>query len=158
MKKMLLFVLFLGAAPAFAQVCNTSLDQHVYHPDRLEQHQVNGKNCIEVRGTIRDMRVEKDGDYHIQLTLDAAQPDGEQPQSLINSKNKAIQHGCLVLEPICKGHVTQSDAIQPCQGAKKISVPAIGSHVSVVGRFVRDTENGHGWMELHPVTKITVMP
>jgi hypothetical protein len=135
-----------------------TLDAHVYHPDRLQQQQVNGNNCIEVRGTIRDMRVEKDGDYHILLTLDSTQPDGEKASSLLNAKNKQIQHDCLVLESICKGHVTQADAIQPCQGAKKISVPAIGSHVSVVGHYVLDTEGGHGWKEIHPVTKIKVIP
>src|SRR5436309_2548462 len=98
------------------------------------------------------MRVEKDGDYHIQLTLDA-----DQPASLVNSRNKKVQHGCLVLEPICKGKVTQADAIQPCKGAMKIKVPAIGSHVSVIGTYVKDTESNHGWMEIHPVTNSTVI-
>jgi hypothetical protein len=38
--------------------------------------------------------------------------------------------------------VTQPDAIQPCKGATNIKVMAIGSH---------------GWMEIHPVSKITVI-
>jgi hypothetical protein len=99
------------------------------------------------------MRVEKDGDYHIQLTLDPGQPAAP-----VNARNKQVQHGCLVLEPICKAKVTQPDAIQPCKGTPKIKVPAIGSHVSVVGSYVKDTESNHGWMEIHPVTKITVIP
>jgi hypothetical protein len=137
------------AAPIRAQHCDKSLWNHVYNPARLQV--VN--QCMEVKGTIRDMRVEKDGDYHIQLTL-----DGSQPASLVNGRNKQVQHGCLVLEPICKGRVTQADAIQPCAGTPKIKVPAIGSHVSVVGSFVKDTEGNHGWMEIHPVTRITVIP
>jgi hypothetical protein len=144
-----LLVLIGATGSVRAQQCDQSLWNHVYHPARLQV--VN--QCMEVKGTIRDMRVEKDGDYHIQLTLDPGQPT-----SLVNSRNKQVQHGCLVLEPICKTKVTQADAIQPCKGTPKIKMPTIGSHVSVVGSNVKDTESNHGWMKIHPVTKITVIP
>jgi hypothetical protein len=144
----------LAAVPAFGQKCDKSLAAHVYHPNRL----ATVKPCMEVRGTILDMRVEKDGDYHILIKLDATQPDGETGNSLLNAKNQNPQKGCLVVEPICKGPVTQQDAIVPCQGAKKIKVPAIGAHVSVIGPYVKDNQGGHGWMEIHPVTSITVTP
>ena len=147
----------LLTSPLLAQTCTTSLDTHVYHPDRLQPQNGQAKaECMELHGTIRDMRVEKDGDYHIQVKLDSSQPTGEDPAKLINAKNRKIQHGCLVVEPICKGPVTQDDAIAPCKGAKRIRVPEKGSHVRVIGRYVKDTQ--HGWMELHPVTSITVIP
>jgi hypothetical protein len=83
----------------------------------------------------------------------------EQPgDSLLNARNRNPQKSCLVVEVICKGPVKQTDAVQPCLGATKVKVPPKGSRVSVVGPYVKDTEGGHGWMELHPVTSIVVIP
>ncbi len=60
-----------------------------------------------------------------------------------------------MLEPICVGRVTQADAIQPCQGlTNHVSIPNVGDRVGVTGTYVHDVEPGHGWMELHPVTRI----
>jgi hypothetical protein len=33
-----------------------------------------------------------------------------------------------------------------------------GKHVRVKGTYVWDSEPGHGWMEIHPVTNIEVIP
>jgi hypothetical protein len=33
----------------------------------------------------------------------------------------------------------------------------VGSHVRIVGTYVQDTFHAH-WMEIHPVTSITVIP
>lgn len=37
-----------------------------------------------------------------------------------------------------------------------IEVPAVGTHVSVLGSYVLDAD--HGWMEIHLVTNIKVIP
>jgi hypothetical protein len=127
--------------------CNAALWRHVYNPGRLEVVE----KCTSVTGTILDWRVEKDGDYHILLRLDAGQ------SHLLNGKNRERQHGCLVLEPICKRDVTQLDAIQACEGAPQVRVPEKGSHVRVWGSYVHDAEGGHGWMEMHPVSRFEVL-
>jgi hypothetical protein len=35
-----------------------------------------------------------------------------------------------------------------------VAIPKKGDHVAVTGTFVHDVEGGHGWMEIHAVTKI----
>jgi hypothetical protein len=142
------FTFWLVSAAASAQLastCDASLWDHVYHPARL----VKLHDCMTVTGTIVLKRPEKDGDIHIQLKLD------KKFLPLLNATNKSRQGGNLVLEPICVGNVTQADAIQPCQGlTNQVAIPKKGDHVAVTGTFVHDIEGGHGWMEIHPVTKI----
>jgi hypothetical protein len=47
---------------------------------------------------------------------------------------------------------------ETCQGyADHISLPPVGSHVRIVGRFVQDTFHGQ-WNEIHPVTSVTAIP
>ena len=98
-------------------------------------------------GTIELLRKEADGDYHILLKLDTGQ------NNLLNEKNYEEQKGCLVLEPVCVNKVTQKDAIKSCEDfVNKVYIPHTGEHVKVTGSYVLDKE--HGWMEIHPVTKI----
>jgi len=93
---------------------------------------------------------EKDGDYHIRVQLDSGQ------ENLINEKNILVQHGCLVVEIICGCEVSQSDAIETCQGyLNNVIVPKIGQHGYFTGSYVYDSE--HGWNEIHPVTKIVLI-
>jgi len=144
-------VLFLAiAVSAIAQKCDASLWQHVYHPERLQVL----KKCVVVTGVIVHSKEEKDGDRHIQLKLDPQFSD------MLNARNKAAQGGNLVIEPICVGAVTQSDAVTACKGFhSKIVIPKPGQRVRVTGSFVLDIENpGHGWQEIHPVTSIEVIP
>jgi hypothetical protein len=126
--------------------CDPSLWNHVYHPARL--HVVD--SCKTVSGIIESIRVEKDGDFHIRLKVDP------QFSSLINSANVNGQFGALVLEPICQNPVTQPDAIAACENFnhQNISVPPVGTHVTVKGSYVLDEEHS-GWAEIHPVTSIT---
>ena len=124
---------------------DASLWNHVYHLARL----VRLHECMRVTGTIVLKRPEKDGDIHVQLKLD------KQFLPLLDAENKARRGGNLVLEPTCVGPVTQTDAVQPCQGlTNQVAIPKKGDHVAVTGTFVHDVEGGHGWMELHPVTLI----
>jgi hypothetical protein len=140
--------------------CDPSISTHVYHPNRLIAKQ----ECISVTGTIVDatanqtkkepdgVRHEKDGDTHGWLKVD---PEFE---NLLNDGNKTYEGGNLVFEIICKYPVTQADAKAACQGyTDHVTLPPVGSHVQVVGRHVQDTFHGQ-WMEIHPVTSITVLP
>lgn len=144
--------LALGAAAVLTMpgACDAGLWQHVYNPSRLVvQHEA----CITVTGTIADIRHEADGDDHIRLTLDAGQ------EHFLNQRNVDAQHGDLVVEPVCLGVVTQSDAQDACRGyASSIHVPAIGTHIRATGSYVLDTSPNHGWMEVHPVTTLTASP
>jgi hypothetical protein len=135
-----------AAQSAAAQGCDASLLKHVYHPSRL---QMIGP-CIEVTGTIGDIKPEADGDDHIQLRLDP------QFENLLDSYNKNDQNNALVLEPVCQGMVTQPDAMAACRDFHSpVVVPPQGTKVRVLGRFVLDQEADHGWTEIHPVTQIT---
>jgi len=129
------------------------------HPNRLIVKQ----ECIAVTGTIVDatatqnkkrpdgVRHEPDGDTHGWLKLDTGF------ENLLNAGNMTDEGGNLVFEIICKFPVTQVDAQAACQGyADHVNLPAVGSHVQVVGRYVQDTFHVK-WNEIHPVTSITVV-
>ncbi|MBI3495020.1 hypothetical protein HY065_00115, partial [Candidatus Berkelbacteria bacterium] len=107
-------------------------------------------NCKEVTGTIESIKEEKDGDLHIRLKLDPSYA------KVINQANVKAQKGDLVLEPVCVGKVTQDDAKEACQHFHStVTVPAVGSHVSVKGSYVLDLMHG-GWAEIHPVSSFEV--
>jgi len=126
--------------------CDDSLWQHVYHPARL----VVVEKCIAVTGTIEHIKHEADGDEHIQVKVD---PPFDK---LLNDRNKQVQAGSLVVEPICEDRVTQLDAMAACKDFHSpVRRPADNQHVKIVGSFVLDTEANHGWTEIHPVTSIT---
>ncbi len=122
--------------------CGTALWRHVYHPDRLRLV----RRCMTVRGRVTELRWEPDGDLHILL---ATRP------GLVNADNDRYEHGDLVLEEICQGSVTQADAVAACRGVPHdLTVPSVGERVSVSGPYVLDAD--HGWMEIHPVTNLTI--
>ena len=140
--------------------CDDSLLQHVYHPQRL----IVKNKCIAVTGTIVDatapqkkrqpdgVRHEGDGDSHGWLKVDP------QFSNLLSAGNMSDEGGNLVFEIVCEFPVTQADAQAACAGyTNSITVPPIGSHVRIVGQYVQDTNHAK-WMEIHPVTSITVLP
>lgn len=125
-----------------SSACNASLWEHVYHPGRL--HVIS--TCRTVRGTVEGVRWEPDGDLHILLRTSS---------SLVNAGNRAYEGGDLVLEEICMGTVTQADAVAACGGLSwRLTVPSVGDEVTVSGSYVLDAD--HGWLEIHPVSKLTV--
>ena len=147
-----------SASPTTA--CDSSIAAHVYNPARLIVKQ----DCISVTGVIVDatatqskkepdgVRHEADGDTHGWLKVD---PGFE---NLLNAGNMSDEGGNLVFEIICKYPVTQTDAKAACQGyTDHVTLPPVGSHVRIVGRFVQDTLHGQ-WNEIHPVTSINVVP
>jgi hypothetical protein len=137
--------------------CDDTLWQHVYHPHRLIVKQP----CIAVTGTIVDatngrehdgVRHETDGDTHGWLKVD---PEFE---GLLNAGNLNNEGGNLVFEIVCKFvPPTQADAEPACENYQSpIVIPPVGTHVRIVGTYVRDTNHAQ-WMEIHPVSSITVL-
>jgi hypothetical protein len=137
--------------------CDDTLWNHVYHAHRLIIKQA----CLAVTGTIVDatggkepdgVRHEADGDTHGWLKLDSGFED------LLNAGNLNNENGNLVFEIVCKFPVTQADAKSACSNfTNPINIPPVGSHVQIVGAYVRDTNHAQ-WMEIHPVTSIKVLP
>jgi hypothetical protein len=137
--------------------CGDDLWQHVYHPYRLLV--MNG--CVTVSGTIVDatsgrnhdgVRHEADGDTHGWLRLDP------QFANLLNDGNVTAQSGNLVFEIVCHYHVTQADAKPACSAfTDPIAIPPVGSHVQISGSFIQDN-NHQRWNEIHPVSRIVVIP
>lgn len=153
---MRILILFLILAPAtFAQKCDSSLWRHVYNPSRL----IVKSKCASVTGTIVDathgkrksgVRREADGDTHGWLRLDGGQ------SIYLNDGNLKAEDGNLVFEIVCFYPVTQADAKSACKNYKsKIVLPPVGTHVRITGSWVQDT-NHDRWLEIHPVTSITV--
>ena len=147
-----------GTTTTASAGCDASLWDHVYNPQRLIVKQ----KCVRVTGTLMDatngkepdgVRHEADGDTHGWLKVDAGF------ENLLNAGNMSDEGGNLVFEIVCKFKVTQTDAegSPGCQGFKSsLAIPAVGSHVRVVGTYVQDTNHAK-WMEIHPVTSITVI-
>lgn len=151
----------LSSATAFGQspTCDDTLWKHVYHPSRLAVQD----KCVSVTGTIVDatvnekvrhkdgVRHEPDGDTHGWLKLDPGQ------DKFVNDINKRDEQGNLIFEIICKFPVTQADAKSACKGFKNsVKLPPVGSHVTITGSWVKDNDH-NGWLEIHPVTSITVI-
>ena len=94
----------------------------VYHPDRLDVL----RTCIRYAGTIRNLKHESDGDYHLYVI-----PDPGMEQFL---DDRSREFGDLVVE------------LLPGQ---PLPVPDAGEHVVFFGTWAYDTD--HDWNELHPV-------
>lgn len=79
-------------------------------------------------------------------------------EDLLNPGNINNEGGNLVFEIVCEFPVTQADAKASCASfASSVNIPPVGSHVRIVGAYVRDTNHAQ-WMEMHPVTSIKVIP
>jgi hypothetical protein len=141
--------------------CDESLWTHVYNSTRLIVKQP----CITVAGIIVDatanqshhqpdgVRHEDDGDTHGWLKVDPKFED------LLNPGNLSNEGGNLVFEIVCMyDPPKQQDAKAACTDyASPLKMPPVGSHVQIVGSYVRDTFHAQ-WMEIHPVTSIAVIP
>jgi len=137
--------------------CDPNLWTHVYRPMRLIVKQ----QCLAVTGTIMDatagkksdgVRHEADGDTHGWLKVDS------QFENLLNAGNMSDEGGNLVFEIVCRFPVSQQDAKVACANyTNQVSLPPVGSHVQIVGTLVQDSFHAQ-WIEIHPVTRITVLP
>src|SRR5438445_5780264 len=141
---LLLIPLFILTTFPDGTQCDSSLWNHVYHPQRLQILDP----CIQATGIITTIKAEPDGDYHIRVQLD------DNYTNLLNQGNIDKQHGDLVVEPVCIHEVTQADAVDACLNySSSLVIPPVGTHVIVTGSCVLDTN--HGWNEIHPLSKIT---
>ena len=132
----------------FSQLsCDPGLWPHVYKPERLQ----GDKKCTTIKGTVRSVKEDNDGSYHIQIKLDPGQP-----LALLNDKNLSLQNSCMVVTIICAHRpISQPDALKSCGTFEnKITVPKLNDHVQVTGTYVLDTDPNHGWYELQPVSEI----
>ena len=146
-----------GPGAASAAACDATLWSHVYHPTRL----IVKSACVTVTGVLVDatagrqpdgVRHEADGDTHGWLQLDP------QFQSMLNAGNRNAEGGNLVFEIICRYPVTQKDAQSACSGyTDHVQLPPVGSHVSLTGMYVQDTFHAQ-WNEIHPVSRVSVVP
>jgi hypothetical protein len=66
--------------------------------------------------------------------------------------------------PQSQGYGYLQSPSRDCNGQKKLEtrarlwlIPKNGTHVSITGKHVLDKEKGHGWREIHPVTKVEVL-
>lgn len=157
--------LFIAPVKVPTPSCDPTLWDHVWNSSRL----VVINNCTSVTGTIISSFQVNDGDQHIQLFLD------KQYIQLLNTKNVELQLSSLVIEPICSHDPTvvnnstlldagialadgkvDEDAINACKGfVSNVYIPKVGERVRITGAYVLDTL--HGWMEIHPVSKIEVL-
>jgi len=134
-------------SPPPAPQCNSSLWSHVYDPSRLSVVD----SCRTVTGTITDQHTNDDGDIDVRLAVDPPYT------SLLNGGNISNLSGHLQTEAICQAPITVPDAARACSGLKgSVAVPANGTHVQVTGVYLLDKI--HGWMEIHPISVLRVIP
>jgi len=127
--------------------CNAELSSHVYDPGRLQVV----ASCRTVTGTVSDLHSNADGDYDIRVALDPPYAN------LLNDANRSQLAGHLQVEAICQVPPTVDTAKAACGNfVGGIVIPKPGEHISATGAYVLDTS--HGWMEIHPVSVIRVLP
>lgn len=96
--------------------------------------------CEKAIGIVHNMKEirEDDGDFQFNLELES------QYKLLLNNENNKQVQGMLVIEIISKDQ--QSSAMH---------IPKNGDKIEVYGAWV--TDNPHGWNEIHPAWKITIL-
>ena len=135
------FLLYSNSRKDTTSNCDESLWNNVHNPSRLTVID----DCITISGFIRNITAERDGDYHVLVQLD------DEYRGFVNAANWEKASGYLVAEPICQ--IKTEPVMKECKGFdKKIKIPSIGTHVEMTGTYVFD--KNHGWMEIHPVTRI----
>lgn len=128
-----------------APACDPTLWNHVHDPSRLKIIDA----CRTVTGTVMAHHSNVDGDVDMQVALDPAF------EALLNDSNRTNLHGWLQVEAVCQAPVIRY-AEAACAGfTGTVLIPADGTHVQITGSYVRDSN--HGWMEIHPVSVITVL-
>ena len=102
-------------------------------------------------GTITDQHTNDDGDIDVRLAVDSPY------KNLLNAGNISNLNGHLQTEAICQVPIHAADAARACQGFNgSVRVPPNGTHVQVSGSYVLDTN--HGWMEIHPISDLRIVP
>lgn len=137
-----------GTPPPAAPQCDASLWNHVYDPERLQVVDA----CRTVTGVITDDHSNDDGDIDIRLAVDPPYAN------LLNGGNISNLSGHLQTEAICQAPVQSNvpDALRACRNfTGTVPVPPVGTHVQVTGVYTLD--KNHGWMELHPISVLSIV-
>jgi hypothetical protein len=141
----------LAAAPAAVAAGSSGCRQgnpmaNVRDPSRLRIV----SRCATASGVVRGGDQQHDDDMDVFLAPDKGSA------KLLNDRNRRYTRNALLLEivpadqPGCRpGRPVRFGT---CTGAN-LRAPKAGTHVTVTGPFVLD--RGHGWMEIHPVWRIT---
>ena len=125
--------------------CDAALWDHVYEKERLEIIEP----CTAVEGRVVFLHFNADGDVHIALDPD--------DHSVLNLVNAMHAHRQLPVEVICEHPATVPKARAQCEGFRSsVTLPRVNDHVRVTGAYVTDADNG--WNEIHPVTRIEIIP
>lgn len=128
-----------------AEKCDEIVWQHVYAPSRLKVIEV----CTAVEGRVLSLHEAEDGDLHIALDPDQ--------KSVLNLRNAAHTHRTLVVEIVCEHPSSEPESVAACGSYRSaITVPKAGDRVRVTGSYVIDTESG--WSEIHPVSRVEILP
>lgn len=139
---------FVGAVPP--AVLTTGCDETQWKFN-AEQETVSEK-CVYITGVVVRSSPEADGDYHIDITPDTPFV------SLMNFHNRNEGGGTIGIEPICVVQPKKNETafVKACNGfVSSVYIPTVGQHIGVLGAYAQDK---HLWMEIHPATKITVLP
>jgi hypothetical protein len=134
-------------SPVATPQCTASLWAHVYDPGRLQIRDA----CRTVTGVITDQHTNEDGDVDVRLAVDPPYVN------LLNANNISNLDGHLQTEAICQAPTHTADAARACAGfTGSVRIPPDGTHVQITGTYTFDTF--HGWMEIHPISVLTVIP
>ena len=107
--------------------------------------------CQTVTGVITEQHANEDGDIDVRLAPDPPY------MNLLNGGNMSNLNGYLQTEAICQAQIRVAAAASACQGfVGSVFVPPNGTHVRVTGSYTFDRH--HGWMEIHPISVLTVIP
>jgi hypothetical protein len=78
-------------------------------------------------------------------------------KSVLNLINVIHGHGELVVEVVCEHDPVKETAKAACAGFhSQVTIPEVGNRIRVTGAYVTDRDMG--WNEIHPVTRIEVLP
>jgi hypothetical protein len=170
MKKILLpFLLFFALTSVYGQsgICDTAYWNHTYANERLKIYD----SCYTITATIIVLDpplLTGDGDYHIYTKPDSQYTwmiyyrDSVYLRSCEGSGAADTIPGALNVEEICKGTIEDTGPDGVVENAACLNfndtvyLPAANEHVQITGPFVYDTV--HCWNELHPVSRMVVLP
>ncbi len=119
---------------------------HIYLPTRLDF-----KGCKTVTGTVKRVKLEKDGDIHVRFILD------KQYVHLLTPQNYKQQEGTLVIEDSCRSkphELVEIFARLACYGyTSSLPAPTIGKRYEITGNYVIDDWHG-SWAEIHGLVEL----
>lgn len=120
----------------------------IHNPDRLQVL----ARCKHAEGTVTDIALEDDGDYHVWFRADSAY------EYLLNAQDHFQAQPAMLGEitPRCPAATNPPDARSAARCPKSnLTIPKLGDRIAIDGPWVLDTD--HGWREIHPVEDIRIL-